>query len=43
MSGYPGGASDRAGTLEPGDAYIEKPFSPDALAEKIRAVLSGPS
>jgi PAS domain S-box-containing protein len=43
MSGYPGGASDRAGALEPGDAYIEKPFSPDALAEKIRAVLSGPS
>jgi PAS domain S-box-containing protein len=40
MSGYPGGAADRAGTLEAGAAYIEKPFSPDALAEKIRAVLS---
>jgi PAS domain S-box-containing protein len=39
MSGYPGGASDRAGALEPDAAYIEKPFSPDSLAEKIRAVL----
>jgi len=40
MSGYPGGAADRAGTLEAGAAYIEKPFSPDALAEKISVVFS---
>jgi CheY-like chemotaxis protein len=39
MSGYPGGAADRAGALEAGAAYIQKPFSPDALAEKIREVL----
>jgi PAS domain S-box-containing protein len=40
MSGYPGGAAARAGALEPGAAYLEKPFSPAALAEKIRVVLS---
>ncbi|MEO7034155.1 MAG: response regulator [Polyangiaceae bacterium] len=39
MSGYPGGASDRAGTLESDAAYIEKPFSPDSLADKIRSVM----
>lgn len=40
MSGYPGGAADRAGALAAGAAYIEKQFSPDALAEKIRAALN---
>jgi DNA-binding response OmpR family regulator len=42
MSGYPGGAADRAGALEAGAAYIQKPFSPDALADKIREVLGNP-
>lgn len=36
MSGYPGGAAARAGALEPGALYIEKPFSPAALADKVR-------
>jgi PAS domain S-box-containing protein len=39
MSGYPGGAAARAGALEPGAEYIEKPFSPAALVQKIRGVL----
>jgi two-component system cell cycle sensor histidine kinase/response regulator CckA len=41
MSGYPGGAAKRAGALEPGTAYVEKPFSPATLVEKVRAALSG--
>ena len=41
MSGYPGGAAARAGALEPGAAYLEKPFSPATLAEKIRTAMSG--
>ncbi|MEO6599354.1 MAG: response regulator [Polyangiaceae bacterium] len=39
MSGYPGRDAGRAGALEPGVVYIEKPFSPVALAEKVRATL----
>jgi two-component system, cell cycle sensor histidine kinase and response regulator CckA len=42
MSGYPGGASDRAGALRPDAPYIEKPFSPDSLVTKIRALMSVP-
>ncbi len=40
MSGYPGGSTERSGALESGAPYIEKPFSPDALAEKIRVLLT---
>jgi DNA-binding response OmpR family regulator len=29
----------RHGVLEEGIAYLEKPFSPDQLARKVRAVL----
>ncbi len=39
MSGYPGGAAARAGALEAGAPYLEKPFSPLALVDKIRGVL----
>jgi CheY-like chemotaxis protein len=43
MSGYPGGAASRAGVLGPGAAYLEKPFSPASLTEKIAgAMKSGP-
>jgi DNA-binding response OmpR family regulator len=41
MSGYPGGTATRDGALEPGSQYIEKPFSPNALLEKIEAILHG--
>jgi CheY-like chemotaxis protein len=41
MSGYPGGGASRAGALGPGTAYLEKPFSPAALTEKIVAAMKG--
>jgi PAS domain S-box-containing protein len=39
MSGYPGGAASRAGALGHGAGYLEKPFSPAALTEKIVAAM----
>lgn len=39
MSGYPGGGASRAGVLGPGSTYLEKPFSPATLSEKIVAVM----
>ncbi|HYQ01522.1 MAG TPA: response regulator [Polyangiaceae bacterium] len=39
MSGYPGGGASRAGVLQAGAAYLEKPFSPAALTEKIDATM----
>jgi CheY-like chemotaxis protein len=39
MSGYAADAVVRHGTLQPGLAYIQKPFTPDGLARKVRAVL----
>ena len=42
MSGYPGGAASRAGTLGPGAIYLEKPFSPAALVEKIMTAMQLP-
>jgi signal transduction histidine kinase len=38
-SGYAREAIDRMGRSEPGGAFIEKPFTPDQLARKVRAVL----
>jgi CheY-like chemotaxis protein len=40
MSGYPGGAAKRSGALEPGTPYVEKPFSPSILVEKVCAALA---
>jgi len=40
MSGYPGGAASRLGALGHGSAYLEKPFSPLTLTEKIAGALS---
>jgi CheY-like chemotaxis protein len=42
MSGYTGDAAVRHGILKPGIAYLQKPFSPDTLARKVREVLDGP-
>jgi len=39
MSGYTDDAIIRHGVLEPGMNYIQKPFSPRALLEKINEVL----
>ena len=41
MSGYAGDAVTRRGVLEQGMAYLQKPFTPDALARKVREVLNG--
>jgi two-component system, cell cycle sensor histidine kinase and response regulator CckA len=39
MSGYADDAIIRQGILDPGAAYLQKPFTPDALAGKIRELL----
>jgi CheY-like chemotaxis protein len=39
MSGYTDDAIVRHGVLRQGIAYIQKPFTPEALARKVRAVL----
>jgi two-component system cell cycle sensor histidine kinase/response regulator CckA len=39
MSGYTDDAIVRHGLLEPNEAFLQKPFSPDVLARKIREVL----
>ncbi|MGA8145108.1 MAG: response regulator [Candidatus Acidiferrales bacterium] len=40
MSAYTEDAAINIGVLSPGTAFIEKPFSPDDLANKVREVLS---
>ena len=42
MSGYPDGAMIHHGMLDPGVAYLPKPFTTDAIARKIREVLDAP-
>jgi DNA-binding NtrC family response regulator len=39
MSGYPGTAIVHGGSLGPGVAYVEKPFTPMLLLEKVRQAL----
>jgi signal transduction histidine kinase/CheY-like chemotaxis protein len=39
MSGYPESAIAHKGILDPGIEYIQKPFTPDALAARIRDML----
>jgi signal transduction histidine kinase/ActR/RegA family two-component response regulator len=41
MSAYTEDAAINIGILSPGTAFIEKPFSPDDLAGKVRNVLTG--
>jgi two-component system cell cycle sensor histidine kinase/response regulator CckA len=42
ISGYTDIAIVRHGELEAGTAFLSKPFTPDALAAKVREVLDGP-
>jgi CheY-like chemotaxis protein len=42
MSGYTDDAIVHHGVLEEGTAFIGKPFSPDALARKVREILDVP-
>ena len=39
MSGYTDDAIVRQGMLEPGIAFLQKPFTPDRLAQRVREVL----
>jgi signal transduction histidine kinase/DNA-binding response OmpR family regulator len=41
MSGYTGDTIVRHGVLEPGIAFLQKPFTPADLARKVREVLDG--
>jgi two-component system cell cycle sensor histidine kinase/response regulator CckA len=41
MSGYPGDAIVHRGALDPGTAFLQKPFMPDDLTRKVREVLDG--
>jgi PAS domain S-box-containing protein len=43
MSGYTEDAITRQGMLDPGTGFLEKPFTPDSLARKIRALLDSQS
>jgi PAS domain S-box-containing protein len=43
MSGYTDAVIAQQGILEPGTAFLSKPFTPDALARKVREVLDAPS
>jgi CheY-like chemotaxis protein len=42
MSGYTDDAIVHHGVLDEGTAFIEKPFSPDALARRVREILDQP-
>jgi hypothetical protein len=39
MSGYTDEAVIRHGALDPGIAFIQKPFTPESLARRVRDVL----
>ncbi len=42
MSGYTDHGVIQRGELDPGVAYLQKPFAPDALARRVREILDAP-
>jgi signal transduction histidine kinase len=42
MSGYTDDAIVHRGVLDPNTPFIQKPFTPDALAQRVRQILEGP-
>jgi two-component system cell cycle sensor histidine kinase/response regulator CckA len=43
MSGYTDGSIVNHGALDPGTAFIQKPFTPEGLAQRLREVLDSPA
>jgi PAS domain S-box-containing protein len=43
MSGYPGDAVAQHGVINAGISFLQKPFSPDRLVEKVKEVLHAPA
>jgi two-component system cell cycle sensor histidine kinase/response regulator CckA len=43
MSGYTEEAAMKRSVLDPSEAFLSKPFTPDALTRKVREVLDGPA
>jgi hypothetical protein len=41
MSGYTGDDVIQRGLLEPGVPFLQKPFTPEGLARKVRQMLDG--